>query len=191
MVDFSVLGISPNNLPKAKRRGDRPLLIVGGARCVWNDLKDFPVNHYDVMTINDITMHLPYPIIYVYSNDHNMLEHWVKARRPRYKKDFGETIQIHTCQCPKFISWPWPGTGSSGLNACYTGLALGYDSIVLAGIPLDDGGHYFDAPWTKTNFTKEVPDKDGEIKYWATAKKHIFNGRVRSLSGRTKLLLGE
>lgn len=186
MVDFP--GYSKNQFPKIKKY-EGNLLIVGGARCVWDDLKDFPINHYDVMTINDITMHFPCRITHVYSNDHYMLEHWVNARRPRYKKDFGENIKIHTCN-KKFHSWPWPGTGSSGLNACYTGLALGYDSIVLAGIPLDDEGHYWEASWMKSNFTKEVPDKDGEIKYWGTANRDIFKGRVKSLSGRTKELLG-
>lgn len=191
MTDFSSLGISQNSLPKLKKYFEGKLLIVGGGRCVWDDLQRISVNNYDIMCMNDIIMHLPYRINHVYSNDDKMLTNWVAARRPRYKKDFEENILKHTCQTGNCIVWPFPGHGSSGLNACYTGLALGYTEIVLAGVPLDDSGHYFDPPWVKTNFVKEVGMRDGEIKFWANAKRNIFNGKVRSLSGRTKELLGD
>lgn len=187
---FESIGLSKNQLPKVKTFEGK-LLIVGGGRCVWDDLQKISTNDFDIMCVNDIIMHLPYRINHAYSNDHYMLPNWISARRPRYKKDFEENILVHTCQTGGGIVWPWPGHGSSGLNAVYTGLALGYTEIVLAGIPLDDSGHYFDPPWVKTNFVKEVGLRDGEIKYWSNAQKHIFNGRVRSLSGRTKELLGD
>ena len=90
--------------------------------------------------------------------------------------------------------WPWPGHGTSSLNGCYTGLALGYDEIVLCGAPLDDSGHYFDPPTWHTNFVREIPDVDrgGVIqpRYWSEAKARIFDGKVKSMSGRTRDLLG-
>lgn len=192
MVDFGPLGISINQCPSLKRKFSGELLIVGSARCVWKDLERYSNDgtYYrvpDVMCLNDMIMHFPGRVIHAYSNDYQRLPKWIQARRPRFVKDLSESILAHSCYGPN--SWPWPGTGSSGLNACYTGLALGYDSITLAGVPLTDEGHYFDPPWKRTNFTKEVPDKDG-IKYWNTGKQ-IFNGRVKSLSGRTKDLLGE
>ena len=192
---FEHLGISQNSLPKTRRRGESPLLIVGGARCVWDDHSKINARNYDIMCINDIVMHYPSHVDYLYSNDHKMLENWVNARRPRYKKDFGEQIKLHTCQVGygKMCIWPWPGTGSSGLNAVYTGLALGYEEILIAGVPLSDEGHYFDSPLIKTNFTREVPDcnRDGKtvLRYWYNSR-HIFKN-VRSLSGRTKELLNK
>lgn len=193
MVDFGPLGISINQCPELKRTFSGELLIVGSARCVWEDLEKYPNDgHYyrvpDVMCINDMIMHFPGRIIHGYSNDHHMLPNWVAARRPRFKKDLSESIYLHSCYGAKY-TWPWPGTGSSGLNACYTGLALGYEQITLAGVPLTDEGHYFDPPWKKTNFTREVPNRNDTIRYWETGK-IIFNGRVRSLSGRTRDLLG-
>jgi len=174
-----------NQYPKF-RPCEGKLLIVGSGRCVWDDLLKVNPLHFDVMAVNDMIIHYPGPLKHAYSNDWKMLPHWVNARRPRYVKDWGRPIS-HTCHGNK--SWPWPGHGTSSLNAVYTGLALGYSEIVIAGVPLDDGGHYFDPPWVKTNFTKEVGMRDGEMKFWANAKREVFDGKVTSLSGRTKELL--
>ena len=122
-------------------------------------------------------MHFPQKITHAYSNDWKMLHRWVEARRPRYRMAFGENIIIHT-------GWPWK-SGNSGLSACFTGIALGYDQITLIGMPLDDLGHYWEKPDLKTKFTREAPDEP-----WIFAKQ-IFQGKVKSLSGRTKLILGD
>lgn len=189
MVDFSSLGISINQCPKYKRSFSGDLLIVGSSRGVWNELDSkysSDGTYYrvpDVMCLNDMIMHFPGRIVHAYSNDNKWLDKWVQARRPRFVKDLSENILQHSCN----INWPWPGTGSSGLNAVYTGLALGYDSITLAGIPLDDSGHYWEPKWRKSNFTKEVPDRDGQVKYWQNAIDNIFNGKVRSLSNTRSL----
>lgn len=171
---------------------DGTLVIVGSARCVWEDLSKINFRSHDVMCLNDMIMHFPGELSHVYSNDHRWLPKWLEARRPRYVKDFQKTPVVHTCQtgASTMKVWPWPGHGSSGLNACYTGLALGYERIILCGIPLDDSGHYFDPPWVKTNFNKEVPEKNGEPRYWENAAKQYFDGKVKSMSGRTKDLLG-
>ena len=80
--------------------------------------------------------------------------------------------------------------GSSALPACYVGLALGYESILLAGVPLDDTGHFFDPPedhhlrkdrkWS--NFTNEAQEY-----IWRNAR---LDGRVKSFSGRSREWLG-
>jgi len=137
----------------------------------------------NVMCLNDMIMHFPGEVTHAYSNDHHSLNEWVNARRPRTKKDFPNAISIHTCQVGKSNQtiWPWPGHGTSGLNAVYTGLALGYEEIILAGVPMSGEGHYFDPDWKKTNY-------QNLDRYWVNAKK-MFNGKVKSLSGRTKEIL--
>jgi len=75
--------------------------------------------------------------------------------------------------------------------ACFVGLALGYDDVLLAGIPWDDSGHYYDPPVghklfngrKASNFTIETQDT-----YVAEALP-FFQGKVRSMSGRSKDLL--
>lgn len=190
-MDWSPLGLTENHFPKHKKYSGT-LLIAGGGRCLWDDLEKIRIPE-DVMCVNDIIMHFPFKVTHAYSNDWKMLPNWIAARRPRYKIDFHENIIAHSCYGER--AWPWPGHGTSGLNAVYTGLALGYDEIILAGIPLDDDGHYFDPPTGKlfkkpgTKFTKECPDRDNEPRHWGHAARHIFNGRVKSLSGRTRELL--
>lgn len=192
---FSSLGIYPEDLPKHKKCNGR-LLIVGGARCVWDDLAQTNIPD-DVMCINDIIMHFPAQVKHAYSNDQRWLPKWIDARRPRYKMDFPENLTSHTILCGDkgMVIWPFPGHGTSGLNAVYVGLALGYDEITLAGIPLTSEGHYFDPPngWHNreqfSNFDKEVKQTDNGPRYWEQAAQHIFNGRVKSMSGRTKELL--
>lgn len=197
MGDFMSLGISENSFPKLKKYSGK-CLIVGSSRAVFDDLDAFlgHDDHYyhewgDVMCVNDMIMHYPGKVTHAYSNDHNRLSEWVSARRPRYVKDFSNAILSHTCQCGEGFVWPWPGHGTSGLNACYTALALGYEEIVLAGIPLDNSGHYFEPLWKTMNFIQQTKPTDDGPKFWASAAKNIFAGRVKSLSGRTKQLLGE
>lgn len=176
------------------------LLVVASGRCVWEDLarfklgnrEDMPCIHFngDVMAVNDIGMHLPCEVTHWYSNDWKMLKKWVDARRPRFQKIYDRHIETHSCFGGAKHVWPWPGNGTSTLSAVYTGLALGYESILIAGAPMDNSGHYFDPPWVETRFHNEVPNKDGQLKYWRDAKANIFDGRVKSLSGRTRELLG-
>ncbi len=189
---FSSLGISTGMLPERDTYSGS-LTIVGSGRCVWDDLS----NHtwQDVMCLNDMICYFPDEIQHVYSNDDKWLPKWMASRRPRYKLDFPRVPRAHTCQTgtSSMTIWPFPGHGTSALNAVYVGLALGYDEIILAGVPLDGSGHFFDPPngWKNrdkfSNFDREVSGESP--RYWKGAKDNVFKGRVKSLSGRTKELL--
>lgn len=169
-----------------------PLLIAGSGRCVWDDAREYFDGCFPgaVMCVNDIGMHWPTPFDHWYSNDWRMLQHWFHARRPRYRMEFDNAIRLHTCsELIGATVWPWPGHGSSSLNAVYTGLALGYEPIVLAGVPLDDSGHYFDPPYqtsaeSKTNFHRE-----GTLKPWRQFAPYV-KGQVFSMSGNSREILG-
>ena len=180
----------------------KPLLIVGSARCVWDDLKQFgfPDNYPDVaiMAVNDMIMHFPGDIDHIFSAHGDMLINWWKARRPDLKIQFKKRPSFHSVNIYKDIKGvktiDWSGQGTSGLGACFTGLDIGYDEIVLAGIPIDNSGHYWEPEGARTNFQREIVDAKGNIRgdgrrFWANAKDK-FDGRVKSLSGFTKLLLG-
>lgn len=193
---FECLGIAEEfmRFPKVAGTYSGILIIVGSGRCVWEDLEKAGMaknQDHHIMALNDMIMHYPGPLEHAYSNDHTLIDTWVKARRPTLVRDWGRIKHIHNCRAGRHHVWPWPGHGSSGLNAVYTGLGLGYDRVWLCGIPLDDSGHYFDAPWIKTNFNQEVADRDNGPRYWENAARRIFKGRVKSFSGRTRELLGE
>lgn len=175
--------------------GGRLVVCASGA-CVWSDFYELATpnkweQNFDIMAVNDIGMHLPHRLKHWYSNDYTMLWSWYQARRPRFnvagfpEDRADEQIQLHCCfEMSRALIWPWTGSGTSTLNACLTGLALGYEEVIICGAPLDDGPHYFDPPQAKTNFTRS-----GGFRQWQDARSRYFEGRVRSMSGNTKRIL--
>ena len=168
------------------------LAVCASGRCIWDDLKSVPgfvqdryEQSFDIMAVNDMGMHLPYRVKHWFSND-AWIKRWKPARRPRFGRieTQNEEIILHCFSgCAGTVNWGWPGGGTSTLNAVMTGLALGYDKIYICGAPLDDGGHYFDPPWTKTNFSRS-----GGHREWQ-ARREYFEGKVVSMSGNTKRIL--
>ena len=164
---------------------DQPITVVGSGRCVWDDLYALPEEI--ILTVNDMVAYYPGKVSHAFSNDHRQLPHWVEGRRRAYTQKWGKDIKLHTLMkssAPGMTMWPFPGHGSSGLNATYVALSLTTGHVTLAGIPIDDSGHFYDPPWIKTNFTNEAPDRN-----WVFARDNVFDGRVTSLSGRSKDLL--
>lgn len=196
--DFRFLGATAPDWPMpmvGKFHGKR-LVVCAGAACVWDDLALLGVREASadthIMAINDVVMHLPMQVKHVYSNDHRMLPHWVAARRPLYVKRHGPVENVHTNRVGDVRwRWPWPGQGTSLLGGVYTGLAMGYDRVVICGGPLDDSPNYFSPSWEIRNFRREVGNKtNGDMMYWKDARDRCFRDRVRSMSGRTRELLG-
>lgn len=76
------------------------------------------------------------------------------------------------------------GRGSSGFFGVEVALALGADRVVLAGIPMTATPHVDDdRPWDAAN---------AHLREWTLPETLArFDGRVRSLSGATRDLLGE
>lgn len=145
-----------------------------------------------MMCVNDVVMHFPGPVKHFFTLDHAMLPKWVAARRPRLRKEFGGPKYSHTCNFNLLgvYNWDLPGHGTSSLNAVLCGLKMGYDKIVICGVPLDNGPHYFSPPWEVNNFENQTQDRDGLPRYWGI---HLekFKDRVFSMSGRTRDFLGE
>lgn len=171
------------------------LLIVGCGRCVWDDLMKVDTTFMSdchVMVLNDMGTHFPGRYKHWYSNDDKKLPHWSEGRRDSHRIFHGTDIKYHTNYPGTFgTQWPFHGKGGSGLVACFVGLALGYDNVLLAGVPFDDSGHYYDPPVNHpvferrkaSNFTNETQDQ------YVLDAMTFFEGKVKSLSGRSKSLL--
>ena len=129
------------------------LLIVGSGRCVWDDLAKVDLPE-DIMAVNDMIVHFPYKLKYAYSLNREMLKNWVALRK----------------DSPIQLSNRKPKIKSSGVNAVFCGLDLGYEKITVCGIPFDNSGHYFEPPWIKTAFERHEIIK--------------FDERVTFVSGR-------
>lgn len=175
------------------------LMVVASGRCVWDDVAaaggvPSPESGIHVMAVNDMICYWPGSLRYAYSNDRRMLPAWIGARRPSHKQRDARAIEVHTLRVgPADGHWPFPGHGTSSLNACYVGLAMGYDDIVLCGAPLDNSGHFFDPPWVATNFETEVPPHGAqpELPKWWREARRLLKGKVRAMSGRSREALGE
>lgn len=192
---FECFGIAKLRFPEIAGTYTGTLVIAASGRCVWEDLERYGMakNHDDhphIMAVNDMIMYYPGRIDHAYSNNHAYLSKWCEARRDQYLTKYGPVKHTHSNKTGGRHTWPWPGHGTSSLNAVYTGIGLGYDRIILCGVPLDDSGHFFEPPWIGTNFVAEVRDRDGGPKYWKNARDRIFKGQVQSMSGRTRELLG-
>lgn len=175
-------------LPRFGRFCRGPLLILGGAACVWEDFARVRPWGGEIMAVNDIGAHL-----------HDIVRHWCTLhpeylagwRAYRAGHCYGEGVPPST-HAPRWRDgvdrvWSMSNYGdTSGLFACFVGLMLGYESIVLAGVPATDEPHYFDPPWQRCS------GYDPGIAWstWSWASSTVFAGRVKSLSGNTRDWLG-
>lgn len=184
-------------LPSRAGRFSGPLLIMGGGRVaigggkyetVWDDYRKVMPWKGEIMCVNDVGMHL-----------HDRVRHWVTlhaeympgwmAFRRGHLYGSGDQPMTHGHKPKVGIDVLWPMDqlgGTSGLFAIFVGLLLGYNEIVLAGVPMTGSGHYFDPPW----YGGECCDR-AAMQVWRWAITNVFEGKVTSLSGCTKEWLGE
>ena len=185
----------------------KKLAICGDASCVWDDLEKLGCRYdhgrggvasieFDFMTVNKLVETFPGNIEHCYSNEPNLLKKFIAARRSEYTREFKGPVHIHSCSEGAQWRWPWGGHGTSGLGATLVGLGLGYDRIVLCGMPLDNGAHNGEPSWRRCVF--ETSEAAGPKNFpttpnmhWKRAMELAFEGRVKSMSGRTKLWLGQ
>jgi hypothetical protein len=180
----------------------KKLCIVADAACVWDDLerlgckyvhKRGAVAHieFQFMTVNGIVMTFPGNIEHAYSNQPDILDKFIAARRHEYSREFEGPRHTHSIRKGVMHRWPWSGHGTSLLGACFAGIGMGYDAIVICGGPLDDGPHNGEPYWRKCAFTNEAAAQGNGVNLqWKRAMDLAFEGRVFSMSGRTRDWLG-
>lgn len=78
--------------------------------------------------------------------------------------------------------------GSSAMFATLAGFAMGYEKIVLAGCPIDHGGHWYFADKNKETLGPIWLGAD--LMAWIDFKEQAESSRVRSMSGYTAKILG-
>jgi len=177
-------------MPGVAGQSSGPALIVGGARCVWDDLAALGDAAWPGVrcAVNDIGAHY-----------RGRIHHWVSLHpehffpgfvKYRLGHNYGDRSHVHTHSARAApgveVVWPMPSPGgASGLYAVFVMLLLGHAPIVCAGLPLDGQGHYFDPPGLDDGRFGRADEL-----VWRWARDHVFQGRVTSLSGFTRELLG-
>jgi len=172
-------------------------LVLGGARCVWDDLERAKqIGSYDaVVAVNDMLAHYSGEVEIFATLHIEKAAQWIVERGDKgfppakiiagHKGHIWEALP-NRMQPDYRTDYRWPGmsaSGSSGLFAVKVALEHGFDKVVLCGVPMQaEQAHFFDAkPWDEV---KSFTDA------WTVALPYIKDF-TRSMSGYTRELLGE
>jgi hypothetical protein len=163
----------------------KKIIICGSGECLFDDLARNHANAFphtmDVACINHTALYYPY-----------FFEHWISWHSNIFAgiREFVKgNPTIHSSKEDTLVHrvWGFPGfeCSDSGLFAVKICLALGYDRIILCGIPMDNSRKFYEAYGTENG---HAADNIQDI--W---KKEIpsFKDCVRSMSGNTRAMLGE
>lgn len=174
--------------------GRHNLLVIGSAACVWEDLRRYDEKHaqQDRMAVNDMMAYYPGRLQYGVTLHGNKLPGWVFGQEYRATMGGWPLLEVHSN-----LHWPridqvWPlqrDGGTSGIFGAIIGLLMGYDKVILAGIPADGSPRFFDPPWQfHPQFSLEHVFVEWTRLYESVP---LAREQIRSLSGRTKELWGE
>jgi|1_EtaG_2_1085319.scaffolds.fasta_scaffold06321_1 hypothetical protein len=182
------------DLPAIAGTRTGPLLIVGPGACAFDDLGSYPWVDHDVMVVN--LMGVFFPEFDHWTSIHSEVFHTMERLRFTEPWRFGTKhgYERHTKQGSKTevpVNY-WPISGHfapvSGVTAAIIGVALGYDRVVLAGIPADDSGHFYGFHGEGARVIDHGEQSSKEA--WSRCREEYFEGKVTSLSGNTREWLG-
>jgi len=134
------------------------LLILGGGRTVWEDYRKAKSlfnteREYEIMCINDIAGQFKAETIQHIVSCHQRLPKALSIMRK--EKSMLEACLLHSSKPSPGLDFVWEKVstngGSSAMLAVKIAIAIGYNKIILCGVPLDTSGHYFDPPVHKDN----------------------------------------
>ncbi len=159
------------------------LCIIGGGNDVLADYaaaRKF-LHQYDVLAVNDMIAEFPFRIKHAVSVHPTRLPGWLNQRCYR-KYNLPATVWSNGQGNGVSNIIPDEWRGSSGMYAVKVGLEIGYNKIILCGVPMQaDAGHYVrKQPWNQCEWF---------IDKWARYCPQ-FADKVCSMSGYTRELLG-
>ncbi len=182
-------------LPFIAGRKKGSLLIMGPGMSLWDDVAKVHSRFKgDRMALNHVIIDYPDRLEHACSCHPYVLLLFTLYRRhvySRFPHTYSHSVDIYDRESqenhliPQF-TWDFPEYyyGSSALTGVLAGLVMGYDNIILAGIGMDKGGYYYNPYWV-------YPYDERFLNDWEKANKKCFHGKVTSLSGNTRELLGE
>lgn len=155
--------------------GVGPLLIASTGWNLKEDMEKAP--SIQVMAVNHAGIFLPRVDHWVTTHP-EYLEAWKAARVAHlHALDLPKTMYITHSHRDADVCWDIDGKigRTSGLIAVVVALHLGYDPIILAGMPADNGGHFYPGP--AVNYGTPADER-----VWREIGTR-FPGRVSALGG--------
>jgi len=170
-------------------------VVMGCGRTIWDDLAQVKdLDRIGVIAVNNMILHHKGRVNHGVSMHPEEPNLW-RALRPYYQCEESHVTthgyRKHDKAGLSECDYVWGNIdgamgGTSSILAVIVGLALGYDEIILAGVPLDGDGHFYDPPGKTLNMF----NSDFIKMEWTNTEHNYFQGRVKSLSGWTRELLG-
>lgn len=163
----------------------RYAVVLGFGNTLWDDLWELREWMDDerptIIAVNDAGHAYPGAIHHWVTLHPEHLEKW-QAMCRRRRNSYQTWSRRGTEHDVDHIISHW-GVGSSGLFAVTVAFHLEIERVVLAGVPMTVAPHADGVPWQR----KEVNV------HWPGWLFHVerMRGRVKSMSGRTRELLGE
>jgi len=170
-------------------------IVLGGAACIWKDVDRLEAMigqqwNEIVVAANDIGCHWPREMHGWCSLHPEKMDQWVKIRERKrlpggfitYAKDGRKRRGIDATVRHRF------GSGSSGLLGVSVALHLGCTKIVLCGIPMTREPYFAESEVHPKG--KAFSSADSHWRKWLLYAEKM-QGTVKSMSGRTRDLLGE
>ncbi len=171
-------------------RSSTEALVVGSAQGVWEDLRAASalLSHPTIVAVNLMVLFLP-RVDHAVSHHGEALVHLVAHRRLDVSLSAAARAtppMTHSSQPAAGIDRIWRElrAGDSGLLATRVALALGFERVVLVGVQINALLNLYSDPYG--------PQFDFGTHYrhvWEGCV-HEFAGRVTSMSGYTRHLLG-
>lgn len=160
------------------------LLICGTAKCLWDDLQAVGSWRGDVMACNMAGVFLPMRIKHWASCHHDYFGPAVPMAK-WFRRDIqADRPQTHAPEPGECVDVAWGSVRPhdyTGYFATRIGVELGYDRIILAGVPMDGSGHFYDR-YDNGGDPYNFPMND----VWQA----LPAAKIASMSGKTRALFG-
>lgn len=166
---------------------NRTVIVTGSAENLFVDMAILRENiikppECDALCVNRSVLYYPYFFQHWASLHHDLVRdlQWVKNKC---------NFKTHSNRPGPGIDRIWPMeafNGDSGLFAVRVAVRLGYEKIILCGLPLDKRRKIYQVKENGNSF-----DCITNLQLWREMARDEFDGKVRSMSGNTREILGE
>jgi hypothetical protein len=166
-------------------------VVLGNAMCVWDDIRKLPA-HDAVIAINDVGAYYRHKVHHWISYHDQCLIPFREVRRSKHRNDpmlhahFLENVNAEEIYDIHYWNLTYHYS-TSGILAVLIGLLLGYDKLILAGMPADNTPDFWQDPNVWNSQGTKVRHK-----LWQIVMDRVpdIQRCCRSVSGHTMQWLG-